>query len=284
MKYRITHSNIYRYDTDVEQSLNTIRLKPRNNECQRLISYDVKIEPHSLTRDSFDIWRNAISTFFIAGKHRELEVTTYSHVSIQRAPYIYQINYSDEMKNIFHSQLFREQYLPFLTISQYTTLLPFQMDEIIAAIGFPDNPVKYACDLMTYLNNSIIYDPLATTVQTTASEAWSLRRGVCQDFTHIMLAVLRHFNIPARYISGYLYVGEEDELIGDTATHAWVEVMVPGIGWIGLDPTNNVEVLENHINLCVGRDYRDVSPIEGVYQGGMHTLEVKVNVEKIAHN
>ncbi len=283
MKYRITHTNIFRYDTEVEQSLNTIRLKPRNNECQRLISYKVKIYPESMTRDNIDIWLNPTSSFFIAEKHRELEVTSHAQVSVQRAPYIYQIHYSDEMKNIFHSQLFKEHYLAYLTTSRFTTLLPYQLDEIVQAVGFTDNPVKFACDLMTYLYNTIAYDPYATTIDTTASEAWSIKRGVCQDYAHIMLGILRHMNIPARYISGYLYVGENDNLIGDTATHAWVEVMIPGVGWIGLDPTNNVEVLENHINLCVGRDFRDVSPIVGVYQGGMHTLEVKVNVEKIAH-
>lgn len=283
MKYRIKHTNIFRYETEVEQSLNTIRLKPRNNECQRLISYHVKINPMSMTRENVDIWRNMIGTFFIAEKHKELEITSYSHVSVQRAPYIYQIQFSDEMRNIFHSQLFKEHYLPYLTTSRFTLLKPEQIDEITSAIGVPDNPIKFACDLMTFLFQSITYDPEATTVDTTASEAWDLKRGVCQDYTHIMLGVLRHFDIPARYISGYLYVGKDDDLIGDTATHAWVEVMVPGIGWTGLDPTNNVEVLENHINLCVGRDFRDVSPVEGVYQGGKHTLEVKVNVEKIAH-
>lgn len=283
MKYRIKHTNIFRYETEVEQSLNTIRLKPRNNECQRLISYHVKINPMSMTRENIDIWRNMIGTFFIAEKHKELEITSYSHVSIQRAPYIYQIQFSEEMRGIFHSQLFKEHYLPYLATSRFTTLEPMQLEEMITALGKPDNPVKFACDLMTYLFQEITYDPYATTVDTTASEAWRLKRGVCQDYTHIMLAVLRQCHIPARYISGYLYVGEEDNLIGDTATHAWVEVMVPGIGWIGLDPTNNVEVLENHINLCVGRDFRDVSPVEGVYQGGNHTLEVKVSVEKIAH-
>lgn len=283
MKYRIKHTNIFRYETEVEQSLNTIRLKPRNNECQRLISYHVKINPMSMTRENIDIWRNMIGTFFIAEKHKELEITSYSHVSVQRAPYIYQIQFSEEMRNIFYSQLFKEHYLPYLTTSRFTTLQSQQLEEIIAEVGEPDNPVKFACELMTYLFNSITYDPGATTVATTASEAWEVKRGVCQDYTHIMLGVLRHCGIPARYISGYLYVGDGDDLIGDTATHAWVEVMVPGIGWIGLDPTNNVEVLENHINLCVGRDFRDVSPVEGVYQGGEHTLEVKVSVEKIVH-
>ena len=284
MKYRIKHTNIFRYESEVEQSLNTIRLKPRNNECQRVLSYICNITPNSMTKEYVDIWRNNIGSFFIAEKHKELVITTSSIVSVQKAPYIFQIQYSEEMKNIFHSQMFREHYLPYLSMSYYTTLTQAQIDEILTGVGgLIDNPVRLACNIMYYLYETIRYDIDATTVNTTASEAYALKAGVCQDYTHIMLGVLRYCGIPARYISGYLYAGEGDKLIGDTATHAWVEIMVPGIGWTGLDPTNNVEVLDNHIILCVGRDYRDVSPVEGVYHGGAHTLEVKVDVRKIMH-
>ncbi|GLC89625.1 transglutaminase family protein [Lysinibacillus piscis] len=284
MKYRITHTNSFHYESEVEQSLNTIRLKPRAGECQRVLSYDLTISPQSMIKEYTDIWQNNIGNFFIAEAHSELIITATSTVSVQKAPYIYQINYSEEMRNIFTSQLFKSHYLPYLNTSTLTSLTEAQMQEVLWAIGGKnDNPLKLACDVMTYLFKTIKYDPYATTVSTTAEEAFDLKAGVCQDYTHIMLGILRYCGIPARYISGYLYVGEDDDLIGDTATHAWVEIMVPGIGWIGLDPTNNVEVLDNHIVLCVGRDYRDVSPVEGVYQGGGHTLEVKVDVTKIEH-
>ena len=283
MKYRITHKNTFKYDTAVEQSLNTIRLKPRYNECQRLLSYHLKISPNAMTKDYVDIWRNSIASFFIPEYHNELEIISSSIVSVQRAPYLYQIQYSKEMQNIFHSQLFREHYLPYLTTSSFTKLEPHQVNEIIKAIGYPNNPIEFSCELMKYLNENIKYDQYVTDVKTTAKEAFDLKAGVCQDITHIMLGALRSCGIPARYISGYLYVGEGDDLIGNTATHAWVEIMVPGIGWMGLDPTNNVEVLENHIIMCVGRDYQDVSPVEGVYHGGSHTLEVSVDVKKVEH-
>jgi transglutaminase-like putative cysteine protease len=284
MKYEITHRTSFQYESSVEQSLNTLRLKPRTNECQRVLTYDLTITPQSLTKEYVDLWRNNIESFFIAGEHKELTITSVSTVSVQKAPYIYQIQFSNEMRNIFLSELFREHYLAFLTTSRYTSLLPYQIEEILAAVGpHEDNPVKFACDVMTYLFNNIEYNPDSTTIETTAQEAFDQKSGVCQDYTHIMLGILRHCGIPARYISGYLYVGQDDELIGDTATHAWVEIMVPGIGWIGLDPTNNVEVLENHIVLCVGRDFRDVSPVEGVYQGGKNTLEVDVDVKQIRH-
>ena len=285
MKYRITHKSIFKYESLVEQSLNTIRLKPRNNEIQRLLSYDLTITPASMTKDYVDIWRNNIGSFFIAEQHRELIIESNSIVSVQKAPYIFQIQYSDEMKDIFHSQMFKEHYLPYLSTSSFTALTKEQLDEVDRQIApqTDDNPVKLACNIMEYLHEVIRYDTEATTVHTTAKEAFDLKAGVCQDYTHMMLGILRHFGVPSRYISGYLYVGEGDNLIGDTATHAWVEIMVPGIGWVGLDPTNNVEVLDHHIIISVGRDYRDVSPVEGVYQGGPHTLDVMVEVHKLLH-
>lgn len=285
MKYRITHKNIFQYESLVEQSLNTIRLKPRNNEIQRLLSYDLNISPASMTKEYVDIWRNNVGSFFIAEQHWELVIESTSVVSVQKAPYIFRIHYSDEMKNIFHSQMFKEHYLPYLSISSLTALRDDQLVEIKQSIGpqSDDNPVKLACDIMFYLHEVIRYDTEATTVLTTAKEAFDLKAGVCQDYAHIMLGILRHFGVPSRYISGYLYAGDGDLLIGDTATHAWVEIMVPGIGWVGLDPTNNVEVLDHHIIISVGRDYRDVSPVEGVYQGGSHTLDVIVDVQKLLH-
>lgn len=281
MKYRVKHISTFKYETPVEQSLNTVRLKLRDNECQRLLSYHLKISPNSMTKDYVDIWRNSISSFYIPEKHEELIIISSSIVSVQRSPYLYQIEYSHKMKGIFHSTIFQEHYRPYLTNTAYTRLEEEQIEEILNEIGNTINPIQFACNLMNYLYTNMKYDQSATNVSTTAKEAFGLKAGVCQDFTHIMLGVLRHFNIPARYISGYLYVGEDDNLIGNTATHAWVEIMLPGIGWVGLDPTNNVEVLENHIIMCVGRDYQDVSPVEGVYHGGAHTLDVKVSVRKM---
>lgn len=143
------------------------------------------------------------------------------------------------------------------------------------------DPVRYSLRLMEYIHESFRYDTSTTQVSTKAYESWPLRAGVCQDYAHIMIGVLRSQGIPARYVSGYLYVGEDSALVGDAATHAWVEVMIPGIGWIGLDPTNNVEALEQHIRIGTGRDYADVSPLQGVYRGGGQNLDVKVSVTLI---
>lgn len=278
MKYKVEHTNVFAYETIVDQSMNSIRLKPRTDECQRLLSYRADITPASLTKEHIDIWGNHVETFFIAEHHRQLEVKTTSIVSIQKSPFIHRIDYSPEMNAIFHSQLFGEHYLAFLSNTAYTYLTPEQMSQIDRELGVMKNPVQYSIDVMEYIHQHFTYDGESTTVTTKAEESFHLRTGVCQDITHVMLGILRSKHIPARYVSGYLYVGENSALVGDAASHAWVEVMVPGVGWVGLDPTNNVEALESHIRVGVGRDYNDVSPVQGVYRGGSQSLDVKVSV------
>ncbi len=278
MKYKVEHTNVFAYETIVDQSMNSIRLKPRTDECQRLLSYRADITPASLTKEHIDIWGNHVETFFIAEHHRQLEVKTTSIVSIQKSPFIHRIDYSPEMNAIFHSQLFGEHYLAFLSNTAYTYLTPEQMSQIDRELGVMKNPVQYSIDVMEYIHQHFTYDGESTTVTTKAEESFHLRKGVCQDITHVMLGILRSKHIPARYVSGYLYVGENSALVGDAASHAWVEVMVPGVGWVGLDPTNNVEALESHIRVGVGRDYNDVSPVQGVYRGGSQSLDVKVSV------
>ena len=281
MKYKIEHTNIFEYDTWVDQSMNSIRLKPRTDECQRLLSYRTDITPVALTKEHVDIWGNNVESFFIADHHKHLEVKATSVVSIQKSPWIHRIDYSPEMHAIFHSDLFRSHYLAFLSNTAYTYLRPEQIEQVDSEIGQMANPVQYAIDVMGYLFNRFTYDGSSTNVSTKALESFDLKKGVCQDIAHVMLGILRTKNIPARYVSGYLYVGENSALVGDAASHAWIEVMVPGIGWVGLDPTNNVESLENHIRVGVGRDYGDVSPVQGVYRGGSHKLDVKVSVSLI---
>lgn len=278
MKYKIEHTNIFEYDTIVDQSMNSIRLKPRTDEVQRLLSYRADITPASLTKEHIDIWGNNVETFFIAEHHQHLEVKTTSIVSIQKSPFIHQVDYSPEMRTIFHSKLFGEHYLAYLSNTAYTYLNPEQITQVDRELGQIENPVQYAIDVMAYIHDHFTYDGESTDVFTKGSESFGLRKGVCQDITHVMLGILRSKNIPARYVSGYLYVGENSALVGDAASHAWAEVMIPGVGWVGLDPTNNVEALENHIRVGVGRDYNDVSPVQGIYRGGSQSLDVKVSV------
>ncbi|WP_027963675.1 transglutaminase family protein [Halalkalibacillus halophilus] len=277
MKYQIEHINKFHYENNVDQSMNHIRLKPKTDECQRLLTYRTDISPESVIKEYVDLWGNTVETFFIPEMHDKLEVKTSSVVSIQRSPFIHRVEYSPEMRNIYHSKLFRDHYLAYLNQTSYTYLEQEQVDKVVNIVGDNSNPVEFALNVMNYVYTNYAYDTEATHVNTFAQEGIDLHGGVCQDFAHVMIGILRANLIPARYVSGYLYVGEDSALVGDAATHAWVEVMVPGIGWCGLDPTNNVEALENHIRVGTGRDYNDVSPVQGVYRGGGQTLDVKVS-------
>ncbi|MDX1807545.1 MAG: alpha-E domain-containing protein, partial [Paenisporosarcina sp.] len=151
MKYKIEHTNIFQYDTLVDQSMNSIRLKPRTDECQRLLSYRADITPVSLTKEHTDLWGNSVDSFFIANQHDHLEVKTTSVVSIQKSPFIHRIDYSPEMREIFHSTLFHEHYLAFLSNTAYTFLTAEQMNKVDSEIGEMLNPVQYAINVMGYL-------------------------------------------------------------------------------------------------------------------------------------
>ncbi|WP_238378788.1 transglutaminase family protein [Halalkalibacillus sediminis] len=277
MKYQIEHINKFHYDTPVDQSLNHIRLKPRTDECQRLLSYRTEINPTAVTREHVDLWGNTVEKFFIPEIHENLEVKTTSIVSIQKSPFIHRMEYSPEMRNIYHSELFHQHYLAYLNQTNYTFINKEQVEAINQIIGENTNPIQYSLDVMKYIHENYVYDTEASDVKTQAKDSINNQAGVCQDFAHVMLGILRANLVPCRYVSGYLYVGEDSALVGDSATHAWVEVIVPGIGWCGLDPTNNVEALENHVRIGTGRDYDDVSPLQGVYRGGGQTLTVNVS-------
>ncbi|MCM2677153.1 transglutaminase family protein [Alkalicoccobacillus plakortidis] len=217
MKFEIVHTNLFTYDSAVEQSLNTIRLKPRMDECQRLISYRADITPSSLTSSHTDLWGNHVETFFIAEQHQSLEVKTTSIVSIQRSPFIKKLDYSMEMQKIFISSIFQNQYLAFLTQTNYTYLNYDDIQLVTKSIGPMDNPIQFSLDLMDFLYRTFKYSPGSTNVNTTAADAFKQKSGVCQDITHVMLGILRAHQIPARYLSGYLYVGEDSALVGDAA-------------------------------------------------------------------
>jgi len=133
--------------------------------------------------------------------------------------------------------------------------------------------------IMAFIHGAFRYQAQVTNAHTTMVEALELRQGVCQDFANVMIGLCRGLHIPARYVSGYLYNGPADQLRGAQASHAWVEVFLPGLGWLALDPTNAQTAGERHVKLAVGRDYADVSPFKGTYRGtGRRTLTVEVLV------
>ena len=136
-----------------------------------------------------------------------------------------------------------------------------------------------AVKIMRFIHSTFEYEPAATTIHTPVAQVIEHRKGVCQDFTHVMLGMCRALKIPARYVSGYLYNGPLDQLEGAQASHAWCEVYIPDFGWRALDPTNDQQADDRYIKVAIGRDYADIVPVQGSYRGaGSKKMTVEVNV------
>ena len=185
-------------------------------------------------------------------------------------------------KDGFKDPSIREQIWPYLQESRWVSSHP-EVWRMALDISAPYAAVyDKAIALMNWVYGEFRYETGVTNVTTHLEEAFAMRCGVCQDFSHVMLGLCRSIGIPARYASGYLYNGPRDTLVGAQASHAWTEVYLPAAGWIGFDTTNNTLADERYVKIAVGRDYEDVAPVRGNYHGtGTCRMEVQVEVERI---
>ncbi|WLD93133.1 transglutaminase family protein [Alkalihalobacillus sp. AL-G] len=285
MKYRITQHTHYSYEQPVSQSINQIRLKPIDDMKQECLCFQKEIKPDVPSYVHYDYWGNHVETFYAWEDHDQLLITTTSEVIIDPLTFVSSLSFSPQMLEAFCSAGFQQRYAEFLTKTYYTTLDDVACERLTSPLwDQAANPFEYVKLVNEYIYETFTYKPGSTTVQTTAAEILEKKEGVCQDYTNLMLALCRYRGIPARYVSGYLYIGENSAMRGDAATHAWVEVKMPSAGWIGFDPTNNVLAKDQHIRVAVGRDYADIVPLKGVYQGGVQHLDVKVSVSAIEEN
>jgi transglutaminase-like putative cysteine protease len=160
--------------------------------------------------------------------------------------------------------------------STYVRFTP-EIETFWHELELPDDDIGTWCrNVSRHINRTFVYDKDATTVRSTVREALARRAGVCQDFAHVMIAVLRSAGVPARYASGYIFSGDS-RVLGAEASHAWCEAYLPPYGWVGFDPTNDLIVNQHFVKIAIGRDYRDVSPVRGVYRGSDYA-EMSVNV------
>lgn len=290
MKLRVVHRTSYVYGEPATTSHHEARLTPRQSESQRTITHDLEIAPNpSSWRARLDYFGNRTHYFGLTEPHRRLDVTVTSLVETSR----------DELPNFASTPsckavgelLVSERRRDVLQATQMrfaSPLVPLcsELAEY-AAPSFAANPpiLQAAVDLMARIHHDFSYDPTATTATTPLQSVIQSRRGVCQDFSHVMVGCLRAMGLGARYVSGYLRTHPppgKERLIGADATHAWVSVWVPELGWVDFDPTNCLCPGEEHITLAVGRDFADVTPLRGVILGGgRHLLEVSVDVEEM---
>jgi len=280
MKLHVLHRTSYSYRTPVRESLNELRLQPVDTQHQRVDAFNLKITPHAPLRHQLDFYQNHIHRFDLTSPHSALEVEATSVVTTALPADPGQGQHTPLTS--MWTCLQQDRCYDYLQSGTYVSL-----DAETAAIA---TQVTAGCDdtwdavlaLLRFIHDEFLYQPAVTNVHTTMSEALRLRRGVCQDFAHVMIGLCRSLKIPARYVSGYLYNGPTDQLKGAQATHAWLEVFLPGHGWIGIDPTNNLQTGERHVKIAIGRDYADVSPLRGTYRGtGERTLRVEVLVTRL---
>ncbi|ROZ64118.1 transglutaminase family protein [Ramlibacter sp. WS9] len=292
MLLHVVHETHYDYAPAVKTAQHVAHLKPANSSRQRLLKHVLAIEPGPAQQsESIDVFGNTRAFFSLQGAHGELKVVADSLVSTS-APVAPQSKMSWEQareRMRYHRGAAYDPAAEFVFPSPYVP----RHEKFIAYARpsfMPDRPLfEAAHELMERIHTDFEYETEATDVSTPALEALELRKGVCQDFAHVMLACLRSLGLPARYVSGYLLTEPppgKARLVGADASHAWVSVYLPGDGepgeWADLDPTNNRPPGEDYVTLATGRDYSDVAPVRGVLHGGAnHTLRVAVTVTPV---
>ena len=275
MKFEINHRTHYVYASPVRESFNEVRLQPFSNTTQNVDSFLLKVLPAARLRHRHDFYSNVVHHFEIAEPHTTLSVESQLRVTTKNPTLLAADATPWPLARI--GEAVREpRVFDFLQDSHYVEVSPevwrLALD---ATVGVTD-AWQAAQALMRTVHAELKYEPNSTTVHTHASDVLRDKRGVCQDFAHVMIAQCRALKIPALYVSGYLAT----EIA--SATHAWMEILVPGVGWRGLDPTHNRPVDENYVKLAVGRDYADVPPVAGNYKGTTdRKLEVQVTIKDL---
>ena len=289
MNYNVTHVTRYTYRTTVELTTGLLRLKPVSREGQVLESFSLTTEPPCLPpAERVDAFGNAVLSLRIEKPHRELTVEADSRVRIER-PSVLEL--SPPWEAVAAEALTVPSLdfdCPAIALYPSRALSLFDQATAYARASFtPGRPVHEATmELTRRIHADFVYDPEATDVSTPAHVAFQHRRGVCQDFAHIMIAALRGLGLPALYVSGYIRTippAGKERLAGADASHAWVSLWCgASMGWMDFDPTNAIAVHNDHVEVARGRDYSDASPIVSmVLSSGSHELKVEVDVVPI---
>lgn len=290
MRYRVTHTTRYRYSEPASLSQNELSLQPRQTATLHVDEWQLAISPlpqHQRQREDF--FGNVVHTFMIHHPHHELEITATSSVTTHSLslPLAESTLAWEEVVNRLNCHTTPETLSSCLyRYGSPLTLVSQEMADYGATCFPPGIPVLAgAITLMEKIFSEFAYDKNATTVDTPVAHLLATLKGVCQDFANLMLSCLRSLGLSARYVSGYLETRPPEgkpRLVGADASHAWVSLFVPDLGWIDLDPTNNCLPGEQHIALAWGRDYGDVTPVKGVVMGGgSHSLTVMVDVLRL---
>ncbi len=276
--YRIKHITRYTYPSTVIDSANQVMLFPLDDAQQEVKKHDLIITHQPSVELYTDYFGNKVGIFSVIKPH--LELTIESNIEVITHATQLPGNEKTAAAQWENLGIIREQfpYMDFMLLEKFES-----HQEISAVVTSLMNesitPFTIAEQMSAYVFGNFEYRKGVTNVETQVDEIWKLKAGVCQDFAHVLLVMLRIVGIPARYVSGYI-CPDNDELRGAGATHAWVEAYIPFHGWIGFDPTNNCIASDMHVRLAIGRSFTDCTPVKGTYKGSSeHVLEVSVTIE-----
>jgi transglutaminase-like putative cysteine protease len=284
MLFEIRHITQYNYDEPVRESVMELWMQPRATHGQNLINFTVEVDPPAQVFSYVDSWGNTVRHFDVPHPHKRLTITAHSLVETDaRAPIPDALDAAEWER--LASDAVKGDCWDFLRPHGFAASTPalarFCEAQGVAALRALE-PLTALKQLSGLLYKGLDYEAGVTGADSPIDEALEAGRGVCQDFAHIMIAICRGWGVPARYVSGYLATSRDQGDRSDPqATHAWVEVFLPTLRWVGFDPTNNVLAGERHIPVAIGRDYSDVPPSRGVFKGDAESqLSVGVSVRR----
>ena len=270
MRIRISHATTYHYDTPPTGVTQIMRLTPRNHDGQYVVDWRIDLSEDCLLHQHEDAFGNITHSFTAEGPFNELAVTVDGEVETQ------------DMHGIVNGAIERfppSMFLRETGLTQANAAITDFAEATRTDTGKGADTLALLHELMKALNREITFDTSPTQTATTAAEAFALRRGVCQDLTHIFIAGARQLGIPARYIGGHFY--RADGVTAQDAGHAWAEAFVENLGWVGFDPTNGISTTDAHVRVAAGLDYLGSAPVRGTRYGGSgETLKVAVHVDQ----
>ncbi|MES2573319.1 MAG: transglutaminase family protein [Bacteroidota bacterium] len=274
--FKIVHITKYQYSWSIKESINEIRLFPHNFENQDVLQHQLSISHNPNVEISQDYYGNRVGNFNTLDAHNEMTIESRMLVRVNHSLKIPEIDTTtvEDLSNEMEKSILLQRLCYPENISKQK-----QIDQILKKINLPGKSIiAIAQECNEYIFKNFAYTKGITTIETTLDEVLELRKGVCQDFAHLLLQLLRTVGIPSRYVSGYV-CSNDSGLRGEGATHAWVEIYTPTQGWLGLDPTNNIWTMDNHVKLSVGRNFYDCTLVKGTFKGfAKQTLSVSVSI------
>jgi transglutaminase-like putative cysteine protease len=275
-RFKIHHITKYSYQVPVIDSANQVILFPLQDEYQEVVKQKLKITNEPPIERYTDYYGNEVGLFMHSEPHTELIIDSYIEVITYARALPQDKNAKEDQWEQLISLKNEVPFIDFFTVGRFNAVE--EVRNLVNEYDHSLTPLSVARQLTAYVYNNFQYITGITSVETTLDEVWNLKAGVCQDFAHMLLVMLRMLGMPSRYVSGYI-CPNKNGMRGEGATHAWVETYIPYYGWIGLDPTNNCIANDLHVRLAVGRNFCDCSPVKGSYKGtSKHVLHVGVSV------